>query len=72
MEELVDVEAELARLNKEKATAEKNLANVTAKLNNEGFVSKAPEAVVQNQRDTAQKLKEKLALLEESIRALQK
>ena len=72
MQELVDVEAELARLNKEKATAEKNLANVMSKLSNEGFVSKAPEAVVQNQRDTAEKLREKLALLEESIQALSK
>ena len=72
MQELVDVDAELARLNKEKATAEKNLANVLSKLSNEGFVSKAPEAVVQNQRDTAEKLREKLALLEESIQALSK
>ena len=72
MEELVDVEAELARLSKEQAAAEKNLANVMAKLSNEGFLAKAPEAVVQNQRDTAQKLREKLAMLEESIRCLRK
>ena len=43
-----------------------------AKLGNEGFVSKAPEAVVQNQRDAAAKLREKLAMLEQSIQSLQK
>ena len=72
MEELIDVQAELARLKKEQAAAEKNLANVMAKLSNEGFVSKAPEAVVQNQRDAAAKLREKLAMLEQSIQSLQK
>ncbi len=72
MEELIDVQAELARLKKEQAAAEKNLSNVMAKLSNEGFVSKAPEAVVQNQRDAAAKLREKLAMLEQSIQSLQK
>ena len=44
--ELVDFEKELARIAKEKANAEKQLAGIENKLKNEGFLAKAPEAVV--------------------------
>lgn len=42
----VDVEAERARLEKDLATAKKDLATAEVKLNNEGFMAKAPENVV--------------------------
>lgn len=42
MDELVDREKELARLNKELEDTKKRLAQSEGKLNNEGFVSKAP------------------------------
>ncbi|MGW0037178.1 valine--tRNA ligase [Gordonia sp. NPDC003376] len=42
----VDVEAERKRLTKDLAAAEKELAQTTAKLGNEQFLSKAPDAVV--------------------------
>ena len=67
MGELVDMEAEKARLNKELENTRKQLAGVQAKLSNEQFTSKAPAHIVQNQRDTAAKLAEKLQMLEQSL-----
>ena len=46
MGDLVDFDAERARLKKELANAEKQLESITIKLANEGFVSKAPAAVI--------------------------
>ena len=70
MGELIDFEAERARLNKEKDKALKELDFIDKKLNNPGFVSKAPVAVVQGQRDAAAKLRDKVAMLDESIAKL--
>lgn len=67
MGELVDLEAEKTRLHKELENTQKQLAGVQAKLNNEQFVSKAPAHIVQNQRDTAEKLREKIQMLEQSL-----
>jgi valyl-tRNA synthetase len=47
----IDVAAERARLEKDRAAAEKELAQTRAKLGNEAFVSKAPEAVVAKIKD---------------------
>ena len=68
--ELVDFEKELARIAKEKANAEKQLAGIEGKLKNENFVSKAPEAVVNAEREKAEKLKALLEKLEASEKAL--
>ncbi len=70
MGDLVDFAAERKRLQKELDTANKNLSSVQAKLNNESFVSKAPAHVVENQRQAEKKLKETIAMLEESIQNL--
>jgi valyl-tRNA synthetase len=67
MGDLVDFEAERARLNKELAATEKNLEGIQSKLANEGFVSKAPIAVVEAQRETGEKLKDKITMLQESL-----
>jgi valyl-tRNA synthetase len=64
--ELVDVQQELERIAKEKAKAQGHLKGIEAKLNNEAFTSKAPEHIVQNQRDQAEKLKALIAQLEAS------
>ena len=72
MDELIDFEAEKKRLTKELESCEKQLAGVEAKLNNESFLSKAPEQVVQNQRDLAAKHQEKIAMLRESLAKLSK
>ncbi len=71
MDQLIDFEAELARLKKERENDLKVLVGINAKLNNEQFVSKAPAAIVDNQREAAAKLNEKLALLEESIKNIE-
>ena len=70
MGDLIDFEAEKARLNKELQAAQKDLEFVNNKLNNANFVAKAPEAVVSAQREQAAKLSEKIAMLEESIAKL--
>ena len=70
MGELIDFEAERARLTKEKEKALKDLEFINKKLNNHGFVSKAPEAVVQGQRDAAAKLQDKISMLDDSIAKL--
>ncbi len=72
MAELVDFKAEIARLQKEKAGVEKELAMVNGKLSNENFVAKAPAAVVEGQRQSKARLEEKLALLTESLQNLEK
>ena len=70
MGDLIDFAAERARLEKEKAKVEDDIAFVMKKLNNPKFVDKAPEKVVAVERDKAEKLREHLAKLEESIAAL--
>ncbi len=70
MGELVDFEAEKARLNKELAAVQKDLDFVNNKLSNENFVAKAPANVVAAQREQAAKYAEKIAMLKESIAKL--
>lgn len=70
--ELVDFEKEIARLNKEKEKVLKDLEFIDKKLNNENFVAKAPKAVVDGQREAAQKLRDKIAMIDESIEKFQK
>ncbi len=70
LNELVDFEAERARLLKELAEAKKDLEFVENKLNNPGFMAKAPEKVVAQQREAQQKHLAKIKMLEESIAKL--
>ena len=69
--ELVDIKAELERIAKEKEKAENGLRIVMQKLSNEKFVSKAPEAVVNAEKERAAKYQELIAKLEESAKAMQ-
>ena len=68
--ELVDIRQELERIAKEKTKAEENLARIEKKLQNESFVSKAPEAVVNAEREKANKARALIAKLEESAAAM--
>lgn len=70
MEELVDKEAELKRLNKELQSAEKDLEFNRKKLNNQGFMAKAPEKVVAEVRANADKFAEKIKMIQAAIDAL--
>ena len=70
MMELIDREKELARLNKEKAKAEKEMAMFGNQLNNPKFVERAPAALVEEIRAKFAKSQDKLANIEQSIKAL--
>ena len=68
--ELIDFDKERARLNKEKGKAEADLAFVMKKLDNPGFLSKAPDKVVNLEKDKAQKARELITKLDAAIAAL--
>ena len=70
--ELVDFEKELARIAKEKANAEKQLAGIENKLSNQGFLAKAPGAVVNGARADAEKLRALIEKLDASAAAMKK
>ncbi len=70
MRELVDFEAERKRLNKELEATEKQLAQIDAKLSNEGFLAKAPAAVVEQQKQNREKLAEKAANIRAELEKL--
>ena len=69
-DELVDKAAELERLHKEFEQVKKRLAQSEGKLKNQGFVSKAPAAVVEKVKAQAEKEREKIALIKAAIDAL--
>ena len=70
MGQLVDIAKEQERIGKELEKARKNLAGLNGKLSNENFVSRAPEAVVNAEREKAKKAADLIAALEESLEAL--
>ncbi len=70
MDQLVDKEKELERLLKEKADCEREIELVNGRLSNEQFVSKAPEKVVNVEKEKLEKAKQKLALIEQSIASI--
>ena len=72
MGQLVDVAKELERISKELDKARKHLAGLEAKLSNEKFTARAPEAVVNAEREKAQKAKDLIASLEQSEAAMKK
>ena len=59
----VDLEAEQRRAQARRAELEAEIARAEGKLANQGFVAKAPEAVVQAERDKLARLREELAEL---------
>ena len=70
MAELVDLEKERARMEKELANARKQLDGQIEKLANENFVSRAPEKVVNVEREKKAKLEALIENLEESLKNL--
>ena len=72
LEELIDFEKELARIEKEKANCLKQIAMFEGKLSNEAFVSRAPEKVVAEQREKLEKNRALLTQLEESEKRLRR
>ena len=71
MKELVDVKAEIERLNKDLKKAEEDKIFFEKKLNNQGFLAKAPADLVAKQKEGLQKALDKIALILESIKDLE-
>ena len=71
MDDLVDKAAEIARLNKELANAQKQLDTVKAKLANEKFTSKAPQNVIDGVKANGEKLEAKIKLILETLESYQ-
>ncbi|HOJ11264.1 MAG TPA: valine--tRNA ligase [Clostridiales bacterium] len=71
LEELIDIDKEIERLEKEKANLEKELERVNGKLNNPGFVSKAPKKVVEEEKAKKTKYQEMYDKIVERIKGLE-
>ncbi len=70
MNELVDKDKELARLEKEKAKVQKDLDFLRGKLSNEGFLAKAPEKLIGAEMAKLARAEEKMAKIVQSMAAL--
>ncbi len=70
MDELVDKDKELARLNKEKEKVQKDIDFLSKKLSNEGFIAKAPAQLIDAEKAKLAKAEEKMAKIEQSIAGL--
>ena len=68
---LIDKDAELARLAKEIDKQEKELQRISGKLNNANFVDKAPEAVVQKEKDKLNNVESSLSKLKEQRKKIE-
>jgi valyl-tRNA synthetase len=69
MDELVDKEKELARLDKERAKVQKDIDFLSGKLNNQGFVAKAPAQLIEAEKAKLAKAQEKMDKIMQSIAA---
>jgi len=67
---LIDVDKELARLNKELKTLEKDLERVRGKLNNQAFLGKAPAGVIEKERGKEAELASKAGAIKERLTVL--
>ena len=72
MGQLVDVAKEVERITKELEKNQKFLSSLEAKLSNEKFVARAPEAVVNAEKEKAAKTRDLIAQLQQSLEAMQK
>ena len=71
LDELVDMKAEIERLEKEKKRLEDEVMRVEKKLSNQGFVAKAPANVVEEERAKGEQYKEMLETVNARLEALQ-
>ena len=69
--DLVDFERELARLNKELANVQNEIARTNGKLSNQGFISKAPAALVEQEKQKLVTAEAKAVALSNRIAELQ-
>lgn len=71
-EELVDLSEEKARLEKEKQNLLAEIKRVEGKLSNQGFLAKAPAAVVEQEKAKGERYRDMLSKVTESLAQLQK
>ena len=67
LNEVIDVTAETDRLKKEITKVEKEISKISGKLNNQGFLEKAPDAVIQENKSRLQDEQSKLEKLETAL-----
>ncbi|GBF34898.1 valyl-tRNA synthetase [Desulfocucumis palustris] len=67
---LIDIDRESARLAKEVSVLDRDLAKIRGKLSNEGFLSKAPEDVVEKERAKEAELSGKKKAIEDRLKML--
>ncbi|OHW63170.1 valine--tRNA ligase [Andreesenia angusta] len=72
LEELVDMEKEIERLEKEKSKLEGEIKRVNGKLSNEGFVSKAPQSVIDEEKEKKAKYESMMEKVIERLESLKK
>ncbi|MCX7747672.1 MAG: valine--tRNA ligase [Clostridia bacterium] len=72
LEDLIDIEKEIERLEKEKSSLEKELERVTSKLNNEGFVAKAPQKVIEEEQAKRVKYQDMYDKVLERLKSIKK
>ena len=70
LEGLINIDEEIARLQKELDKLNKEVERVQKKLSNEGFVKKAPEKVIEEERAKEKDYTEKRAAVEERLKEL--
>jgi valyl-tRNA synthetase len=68
--DMVDFAAEAERLEKELKTVDAEIKRAEGKLNNEGFTSRAPAAVVEAEREKLEKYREKKIGIEEALKSV--
>ena len=71
LDELVDFSKELDRLNKEKAKIEGEIKRVNGKLSNQGFLAKAPEKLVNEEKAKKEKYEEMLKSVLERLESIE-
>lgn len=72
LEDLIDIQKEIERLEKEKTNLEKELDRVNSKLNNQGFVAKAPAKVIEEEKAKKEKYQEMYDKVVERLKGLKK
>lgn len=72
LQDLVDFDEEIKRLEKEQARLQSEVERVDKKLANKGFVNKAPEKVVQEEREKGEKYRDMLETVEKRLSVMKK
>ncbi len=72
LQDLVDFDEEIKRLEKEQARFQSEVERVEKKLANKGFVNKAPEKVVQEEREKGEKYRDMLETVEKRLSVMKK